>query len=619
MRRCVRKKPEPKPVQEVPSELNSARAVPESPNESVGALTPPDYARFGNPDKQSTRSDKPILYQTTGALVSAATEVFVSKQDQALMLEMPDTEPMSMRTPEPGIQSSQEDTQAATVITSHELVNINISMSDPQRELAYIGPSSPSASDPHHELAPVVPSTQIDRAPSANQLYYELTPVAPSELIEFPASAVGDITRIPSMADSHHELAVVFPSAPLERNRFDDDAYFHPSVSDEHRELTPVVPSTKIDRPVSTNQLYSELAPVDLSDPVIAKEMKSGHNEINVELTVVRPAPLNLRSLDAPNSIYAPATSSLVGDYEELTPITPSRTASSVYPDGIAMNKIMEVQLGSIFRGYRLLASTRLLSDSISLRKAQMVSVYPEAEGFVQLRVYTNLNVYAREVQIMQRLLPHPDIISLMDKFKSQKLGMGVLVTPWPEPETTLAALIDSIAWTDMDVEQIKEALCKAVGYCHSKKIAHLNIQPENLIHVSLPTAQDGGSRQSQWKLIDFSCALMVEQQSSTIAWNSIRLHSYMAPELAKASLKKKNIMGSREMDTWSVGAIVYHLAARRHFLGSETVNAPQPISIKNLSKSNLKIEFGWTGRIHEEFCKATMQIKPEDRVMLRK
>jgi serine/threonine protein kinase len=114
------------------------------------------------------------------------------------------------------------------------------------------------------------------------------------------------------------------------------------------------------------------------------------------------------------------------------------------------------------------------------------------------------------------------------------------------------------------EVERLLAQMCAAVGYAHTRNIAHLDLKPENmLLH------KDG-----RLVLSDFGLAHLIKQgrleAGSSASWGT---PYYMAPE---------QIRGEPELrsDLYALGIILYQLLTnQRPFTG----NAPEAVMMKHL------------------------------------
>jgi serine/threonine protein kinase len=102
-------------------------------------------------------------------------------------------------------------------------------------------------------------------------------------------------------------------------------------------------------------------------------------------------------------------------------------------------------------------------------------------------------------------------------------------------------------------VYKILSTLVRAVAYLHKRKVAHLDLKPDNVI-INLHT--------NRVQLIDFglSCMKLVCNPSGTL--------EYMAPEVAKIIGGRKKQMTLQEAmmaDSWSIGVMLYQLVNKEN------------------------------------------------------
>ncbi|OQR88740.1 serine/threonine kinase [Thraustotheca clavata] len=130
--------------------------------------------------------------------------------------------------------------------------------------------------------------------------------------------------------------------------------------------------------------------------------------------------------------------------------------------------------------------------------------------------------------------------------------------------------------------KHIATQLLSAVEYCHSKKILHLDIKPENI----LVTGVDGEKITVQ--LADFGLSTSSKHPLNRTCGTTI----YMAPEVIESKYYEQSI------DIWCLGATIYNLL---------TKSLPKYGSTKDLCFDDLTMEA-------RDFIMKMLQIDPTKR-----
>jgi serine/threonine protein kinase len=148
-----------------------------------------------------------------------------------------------------------------------------------------------------------------------------------------------------------------------------------------------------------------------------------------------------------------------------------------------------------------------------------------------------------REVDILQELKSHPNIVGLVDFFET-KDTFWVVQELAPNGDV-FDALAKRKFYSEEDARSLAKNLISALEYMHSKNIAHRDLKPENLLLANTDSDSDN------LKVADFGFAKKISQGLSTRCGTP----AFVAPEV---------IMGlcpyDAKVDTWSCGVILYLL-----------------------------------------------------------
>jgi calcium/calmodulin-dependent protein kinase (CaM kinase) II/calcium/calmodulin-dependent protein kinase I len=154
-----------------------------------------------------------------------------------------------------------------------------------------------------------------------------------------------------------------------------------------------------------------------------------------------------------------------------------------------------------------------------------------------------NLEEEARimnEVSILQSLA-HPNILKLHDFFEESP--RFYLVMELMEGGDVFERIVQKTQYTELDGRQLASGLLKAVEYIHSRRVAHRDLKPQNLL---LETTEND----SIIKVSDFSFSRRVHTPKSL--FTRCGTPTYVAPEILK------NHPHDEISDMWSVGVIIF-------------------------------------------------------------
>ena len=104
--------------------------------------------------------------------------------------------------------------------------------------------------------------------------------------------------------------------------------------------------------------------------------------------------------------------------------------------------------------------------------------------------------------------------------------------------------------FTEKQILRIMSEICEGLAYCHSKKIAHKDLKPKNIVIMN-----------NIAKICDFGIARIIQKTDEYIETKRKTL-AYAAPEVFKGQFRPL------PADIWSLGCICYELCAlNRPFL----------------------------------------------------
>merc|ERR1712050_171374 len=95
-----------------------------------------------------------------------------------------------------------------------------------------------------------------------------------------------------------------------------------------------------------------------------------------------------------------------------------------------------------------------------------------------------------------------------------------------------------------------------AVSECHSKNVYHMDIKPENFIHVSTESLDGAPSV----KLLDFGLAWVDVEHTRISHGTQLGCSKYLAPELFKKGID----VAPEAVDMYALGVSLYNLFTGR-------------------------------------------------------
>uniref|UniRef100_A0A3Q3RV71 non-specific serine/threonine protein kinase n=1 Tax=Mastacembelus armatus TaxID=205130 RepID=A0A3Q3RV71_9TELE len=195
-----------------------------------------------------------------------------------------------------------------------------------------------------------------------------------------------------------------------------------------------------------------------------------------------------------------------------------------------------------------------------------------------------------REVGILQEL-QHPNIVALHDVYESRT--DVVLILELVSGGELFDFLAQKESLSEEEATQFIKQVLDGVQYLHSKRIAHFDLKPENIMlldrNVSVPRI----------KLIDFGLAHRIEAGADFK--NIFGTPEFVAPEIVNYELL------GLEADMWSIGVITYILlSGASPFLGDTKQE-----TLGNISAVNYEFDeelFSNTSELAKSFIRQLLE-----------
>ncbi|KAM5237575.1 death-associated protein kinase 3 [Ctenodactylus gundi] len=204
-----------------------------------------------------------------------------------------------------------------------------------------------------------------------------------------------------------------------------------------------------------------------------------------------------------------------------------------------------------------------------------------------------------REVSIL-REIRHPNIIALHDVFENKT--DVVLILELVAGGELFDFLAEKESLTEDEATQFLKQILDGVHYLHSKRIAHFDLKPENIMLL------DKNAANPRIKLIDFGIAHKIE------AGNEFK-NIFGTPEFVAPEIVNYEPLGL-EADMWSIGVITYILlSGASPFLG-ETKQE----TLTNISAVNYAFDeeyFSSTSELAKDFIRRLLVKDPKRRMTI--
>ncbi|XP_052173849.1 calcium-dependent protein kinase 8-like [Diospyros lotus] len=159
-----------------------------------------------------------------------------------------------------------------------------------------------------------------------------------------------------------------------------------------------------------------------------------------------------------------------------------------------------------------------------------------------KLRTRVDIDDVKREVEIMKRLPPHPNIVSLKDTYEDDNAVH--LVMELCEGGELFDRIVARGHYTERAAAVVTRTIVEVIQMCHKHGVMHRDLKPENFLFANK-------KEQSPLKAIDFGLSVFFKpgERFNEIVGSPY----YMAPEVLKRNY-------GPEVDVWSAGVILYIL-----------------------------------------------------------
>lgn len=205
----------------------------------------------------------------------------------------------------------------------------------------------------------------------------------------------------------------------------------------------------------------------------------------------------------------------------------------------------------------------------------------------------------AREVDILQQL-QHPNIVALHDVYENRT--DVVLILELVSGGELFDFLAQKESLSEEEATQFIKQVLHGVQNLHSKKIAHFDLKPENIMLL------DRDATLPRIKIIDFGLAHKI--QDGTDFKNIFGTPEFVAPEIVNYEQL------GLEADMWSIGVITYILlSGASPFLGDTKQE-----TLANISAVNYEFDeefFSSTSELAKNFIRGLLEKETRKRMTI--
>uniref|UniRef100_A0A669E370 non-specific serine/threonine protein kinase n=1 Tax=Oreochromis niloticus TaxID=8128 RepID=A0A669E370_ORENI len=206
----------------------------------------------------------------------------------------------------------------------------------------------------------------------------------------------------------------------------------------------------------------------------------------------------------------------------------------------------------------------------------------------------------AREVDILQQL-QHPNIVALHDVYENRT--DVVLILELVSGGELFDFLAQKESLSEEEATQFIKQVLDGVQYLHSKKIAHFDLKPENIMLL------DRDATLPRIKIIDFGLAHKI--QDGADFKNIFGTPEFVAPEIVNYEQL------GLEADMWSIGVITYILlSGASPFLGDTKQE-----TLANISGVNYEFDeefFSSTSELAKNFIRGLLEKETRKRLTIQ-
>ena len=214
-----------------------------------------------------------------------------------------------------------------------------------------------------------------------------------------------------------------------------------------------------------------------------------------------------------------------------------------------------------------------------------------------------NLAQLAQEVRMMQHI-KHQNVIRMRDLLYSSERMKAFLVLEYSDIGSLSSVLDNGIKLTEKEIASIIKQVALGLSFIHSKKVAHQDIKPRNILLFS-----DGKA-----KITDFGIGKSLQNLDTMFAGSP----AYQAPEMFDAFDdldEEETIVDPIKCDIYSLGVTSYECCTNRlPFKGGSI------FEIAHEMRNNSNIIFPKSCTISEDLkllIKGLMNFDPKKRISL--
>ena len=245
---------------------------------------------------------------------------------------------------------------------------------------------------------------------------------------------------------------------------------------------------------------------------------------------------------------------------------------SKVWPDWKATRVLGEGSFGKVYEivrnNFGIEEHCALKVITIPSSTAELQSMRSEGMDDASASEYYKglVEEFVQEIALMSKLKGNLNIVGYEDYAvieHKDTIGWDILIRM--ELLTALPSYIQQHPLTINDILKLGTDICSALELCHSHKIIHRDIKPDNIFV----------SANGDFKLGDFGVARTIEKTVSGLSKKGT--YTYMAPEVYKGEAYGTNV------DLYSLGIVMYKLLNNNR----EPFLPPHPETIKYSDKNN--------------------------------